>query len=331
MTPAPEAEARLKIDELLVAAGWAVQDAGAAHIHAARGVAIREFPLPGYGFADYLLYVDGKAAGVIEAKKVGSTLTGVEVQSAKYTQGLPAGLPRWHNQLPFCYESTGIETRFTNGLDPGPRSRNVFAFHRPENLAKRLDVSIVSAGVPADLGGASLAAETQPSLSMETILLIPLALPSPTEQHQLVAEAEAQVEANLRRADLLRQSILKQALSGQLVPQNPNDEPASVLLERIREQLVAPVKTTKEIPSPRRNAKPTVKAEPKADTPDHVSLDSVLTAILDLMQPSQKYVRAGLADSLGLSTGRWNAAIQELKRRGQVRQVGEKRGARYFR
>ena len=71
MSP-PEQEARLKIDELLIAAGWQIQDAGAAHIHAARGVAIREFPLPGHGFADYLLYVDGKAAGVIEAKKVGT-------------------------------------------------------------------------------------------------------------------------------------------------------------------------------------------------------------------------------------------------------------------
>jgi len=78
MTPAPEAEARIKIDELLVAAGWQVQDAKAVNIHVARGVAIREFPLTkGHGFADYLLYVDGKAAGVIEAKKVGSTLTGV--------------------------------------------------------------------------------------------------------------------------------------------------------------------------------------------------------------------------------------------------------------
>jgi len=68
-------------------------------------VAIREFPLPGYGFADYLLYVDGKAVGVIEAKKEGVTLTGVETQSEKYTQGLPAGLPaglpRWGNPLPF--------------------------------------------------------------------------------------------------------------------------------------------------------------------------------------------------------------------------------------
>jgi type I restriction enzyme S subunit len=47
------------------------------------------------------------------------------------------------------------------------------------------------------------------------------------------------------------------------------------------------------------------------------------------MQPGREYARAEIADALGLSTGRWNAAIQELKRQRKVRQVGEKRGARY--
>ncbi len=136
----PEQQAREKIDQLLARAGWRVCDAAQANIHASRGVAIREFPLKsGHGFADYLLYVDGRAAGVIEAKKEGVTLTGVETQSEKYTQGLPDGLPRWSNPLPFSYQSTGVETRFTNGLDPAPRSRPVFAFHKPEQLADWLE------------------------------------------------------------------------------------------------------------------------------------------------------------------------------------------------
>ncbi|MHB8249315.1 MAG: type I restriction endonuclease subunit R [Acidithiobacillus sp.] len=135
----PEQDARQTIDQLLRGAGWQVCDAAAVNIHAARGVAVREFPLkPGHGFADYLLYVDGKAAGVIEAKKQGVTLSGVEVQAKKYTEGLPSGLPAWHNPLPFAYQSTGVETRFTNGLDPEPRARPVFAFHRPELLAEWL-------------------------------------------------------------------------------------------------------------------------------------------------------------------------------------------------
>ncbi|WP_026186164.1 type I restriction modification system, restriction subunit [Thioalkalivibrio thiocyanodenitrificans] len=88
MTPQPEQDARREIDRLLTAAGWAVQDADQASIHAARGVAIREFPLPGHGFADYLLYIDGQAAGVIEAKRAGTTLSGVEIQAERYTKGL---------------------------------------------------------------------------------------------------------------------------------------------------------------------------------------------------------------------------------------------------
>jgi len=87
----PEQKARVSIDTLLQQAGWHVCSMADANIHTSRDVALREFPLnTGYGFADYLLYIDGKAAGVIEAKKEGATLTGVEVQSARYAQGLPA-------------------------------------------------------------------------------------------------------------------------------------------------------------------------------------------------------------------------------------------------
>ena len=150
----PEQQAREEIDRLLQAAGWSVQDMATVDLHAARGVAIREFPLEGgLGFADYLIYVDGKACGVIEAKKQGATLTGVEAQSGRYAQGLPAGLPAWRRPLPFLYESTGIETHFTNRLDPAPRARNVFAFHRPEMLAAWLKVlpqaTVLGAGAAA--------------------------------------------------------------------------------------------------------------------------------------------------------------------------------------
>ena len=89
--PTPEAQARANIDALLVQAGWHVCGKGNLDIHAAQGVAIRELPLDaGFGFADYLLYVNGKACGVIEAKKQGATLTGVEGQSGRYAQGMPA-------------------------------------------------------------------------------------------------------------------------------------------------------------------------------------------------------------------------------------------------
>ncbi len=139
----PEQKARVSIDALLQQAGWHVCNVADANIHAGsgdvKGVAIREFPLNnGFGFADYLLYVNGKACGVIEAKKEGATLTGVEVQSCRYAQGLPTSLPAWRRPLPFLWESTGVETHFTNGLDPEPRARGVFAFFRPELLAQWL-------------------------------------------------------------------------------------------------------------------------------------------------------------------------------------------------
>ena len=80
----PEDLARQEIDRLLTQAGWVVCNPDDANILAHHGVAIRAVPLKsGHGYADYLLYVDGRAAGVIEAKAHGTTLSGVEVQSAK--------------------------------------------------------------------------------------------------------------------------------------------------------------------------------------------------------------------------------------------------------
>jgi type I restriction enzyme R subunit len=75
----PEQQARENIDRLLTQAGWVLQDRSAFNRNAALGVAVREFPLPA-GSCDYLLFVAGKAAGVIEAKKSGVTLSGVADQ-----------------------------------------------------------------------------------------------------------------------------------------------------------------------------------------------------------------------------------------------------------
>jgi type I restriction enzyme R subunit len=136
MPDTPEARARRNIDQLLNDAGWIVQSRDETNITAGRGVAIREFPLKsGYGEADYLLYVDAIPAGVVEAKKEGETLTSHEIQTEKYSVGLPAELKPYRKPLPFCYQSTGIETRFTNLIEPDARSRPVFSFHRPEIFA----------------------------------------------------------------------------------------------------------------------------------------------------------------------------------------------------
>ena len=131
----PEEQARQKIDRQFGRCGWVVQGHREMNLYAGPGVAVREFPLK-TGFADYLLYLDGKAIGVVEAKPEGHTLTGVELQSAKYTEGLPEGLPSHGVPLPFAYESTGAITQFTDNLDSDPRSREVFTFHRMEALSR---------------------------------------------------------------------------------------------------------------------------------------------------------------------------------------------------
>ncbi len=137
----PEQLARETIDASLAEAGWIVQDREAMNVAAGVGVAIREFKTNA-GFADYLLYVDKKPAGVIEAKKEGVVLTSIEAQTKDYASKVPAEIPVPIRPLPFLYESTGVETRFTNLLDPTPRSRRVFQFHRPDTLKEWLDAAI---------------------------------------------------------------------------------------------------------------------------------------------------------------------------------------------
>ena len=129
----PEQAAREHIDSLLTQAGWAVQDKESIDFSAGLGVAIREYQTD-TGPADYVLFIDKKPAGVIEAKpeERGHNITMVEEQSAGYA----VAKLKWLNNepLPFVYESTGVLTRFTDTRDPKPRSREVFSFPRPETM-----------------------------------------------------------------------------------------------------------------------------------------------------------------------------------------------------
>ena len=145
----PEQQARVNIDRLLEQAGWAVQNTDRINLYTSSGVAVREFALkPGHGHADYLLYVNQRVAGVVEAKPEGSTLSGVELQTEKYSTGLPDNLPAYRRPLPFLYESTGTETQFTNRPDPEPRSRRTFSFHAPNTLAAWVGSSDDGTGTP---------------------------------------------------------------------------------------------------------------------------------------------------------------------------------------
>lgn len=125
----PEEKARQNIDRQLKAAGWRLQSRSELNLGASLGVAVREFPTT----ADYVLFIDRKPVGVLEAKQEGTTLSGVAEQSQKYIKALES-LPYAKEPLRFAYESTGMETFFRDLKDPDPRSRRVFAFHKPETL-----------------------------------------------------------------------------------------------------------------------------------------------------------------------------------------------------
>lgn len=139
-----EAETRKEIDKKLEAAGWIVQDkkqmnlmAGDYGIH---GVAVREMDTD-TGPADYMLFINGEACGIIEAKREGSNLGGVAEQSKRYAQSDLKHIQRSaanDQPLPFLYEATNHEIRFRDEHDPQPRSRNLFHFHQPATLKKWL-------------------------------------------------------------------------------------------------------------------------------------------------------------------------------------------------
>src|SRR5450759_3159264 len=129
----PEQQARQQIDAQLIACGWVIQDYAQFNPAAARGIALREVPLKS-GRCDYLLLFDRRSLGIVEAKPEGTLLSGVADQPAHYAVTTPAFFKVERDELPFLYESTGVETFFRNTLDPAPRSRRVFAFHKPETL-----------------------------------------------------------------------------------------------------------------------------------------------------------------------------------------------------
>ncbi|MDD3146049.1 MAG: type I restriction-modification enzyme R subunit C-terminal domain-containing protein, partial [Candidatus Riflebacteria bacterium] len=135
--PNPEQIARDNIDKQLIACGWIIQNKKTVNLHAGTGVAIREYQTD-VGPADYVLFVDQKPVGVIEAKREeeAETLTVHEDQAEYYAE---AKLKYLNNEkLPFVYVSTGTLTRITDFRDPKPRAREVFSFHRPETIQEWL-------------------------------------------------------------------------------------------------------------------------------------------------------------------------------------------------
>jgi type I restriction enzyme R subunit len=129
----PEQIARDNIDKQLIACGWVIQSIKQINLNAGVGVAVKEYSTD-VGPADYVLFVEGKPCGVIEAKKKDEAFR-LNVHEKQVEDYANAKLKHLNNEpLPFVYISTGVITRFADFTDPKPRAREIFSFHKPETL-----------------------------------------------------------------------------------------------------------------------------------------------------------------------------------------------------
>ena len=131
----PEERARVKIDQQLVDAGWRVTSDKFAWRDGS-SVAIREWIFPNKLRADYLLFHQGKAIAVVEAKHGATLIGGIYHQADGYASVLADETPAWRKPLAFIYTANGEVVSFADRRDKYSRQRIVFSFHRPETLEK---------------------------------------------------------------------------------------------------------------------------------------------------------------------------------------------------
>ncbi len=209
--------------------------------------------LAGFEYTKYVCYADDGDLAVIKAENAGPNGYRVTQYSRVHSESV-AELSRSHlegGELLMVFVGVG-----TGNVATVPTDQRFFL--GPNIGMMRLESEAVNPRYVElflrsprgkDLALAAVKAVAQPSLSMGTIRQIPVALPSRNEQDKIVGQlgatlsiidqAESEVAAQISRAETLRQSILKRAFFGLLVAQDPNDEPASVLLERIRAEKAA--------------------------------------------------------------------------------------------
>ncbi len=135
----PEEKARIEIDKQLNAAGYVVQDMNELNLYAGKGVVVREYPTD-TGEVDYLIFINQQPVGIIEAKSITKgekLITEVEDQTKRYVNSKFLYFNK-NIDIRFVYESTGEITRFTDYNDIKFRSREIFTFHKPEELERLL-------------------------------------------------------------------------------------------------------------------------------------------------------------------------------------------------
>lgn len=146
----PEEQARVLIDKMFDDAGWQVTDRD-EYNPSISAVAIREGLLKGNLEADYLLFVDGKAVGVLEAKKAATDVQSIAVikQAENYTHKVPSWCQTWKNPLPIVYVSNGKSTFWKNLQDTDSDYQETGRIHSPKELCRMLGINNFYSALPA--------------------------------------------------------------------------------------------------------------------------------------------------------------------------------------
>lgn len=145
----PEERARVKIDQMFEDAGWQVVDRD-FYSPTITAAAIREGLLKGNHEADYFLFINGKAIGVLEAKRKEVDVSSSKVceQTAMYVCGVPEYYQTWQRPLPFGYQSNGEETYFRDFRDKDGSLKLLNRIHTPKELTKMMGIEDPYAGLP---------------------------------------------------------------------------------------------------------------------------------------------------------------------------------------
>ncbi|WP_456088128.1 type I restriction endonuclease subunit R [Parabacteroides sp.] len=146
----PEEKARRKIDQWLTDAGWKVVDRE-DYEPACTAVAIREGLLKGNLEADYFLFINGKAVGVLEAKRedIDAFSNKVCEQAALYARSVPNIYQTYQKPLPFIFTSNGKDLYFCDFREQDSYFKQIMSIPTPHELVKKLGIEDTFAGLPA--------------------------------------------------------------------------------------------------------------------------------------------------------------------------------------
>lgn len=145
----PEEKARKKIDQMFTDAGWLVVDRN-EYAPNLTAVAVREALLKGNREADYFLFLNGKAVGVLEAKREEIDVHSSVVceQATMYARIVPNYYQAYANPLPFIYQSNGVVVTFNDFRIPNSEYIDINRIHAPKEIAEMLGITDTFVAIP---------------------------------------------------------------------------------------------------------------------------------------------------------------------------------------